>query len=532
MSATFRRMRRRLGRRRDLERLGRLGLAAAVLTFSASTALATTSTAAADHERAFECSASNGPGVSWPAAQWVRCVPGAIAQSSPSVASYGRMTILAVGDESGIVHVLNARTGEELPGWPQAIAAPSGTPAAIEGSPAIAFLNGPNHAPSIIVGSASEWVPNSAREVEAFTLRGHVKWIFHVGAAPRTRVGVFSTPAVGSLSGGEQQDVVFGSWDHRIYALTPTGHLLPGFPINTADSVWSSPALYRVPGTVGDSIFIGGDASGLDGCRGGWISDYRYVDKAPHLVWRHCETQTIFSSPAIGVINSTGRAAVVVGTGFYEQPLPPATDKLFAYYASDGDRVPGWPVTTPGPTVGSPAIGVINGSGTPAIVETSWSCGNSTLASCWTSNHSELSAWSGNGHRLWATQLRGARDFSSPVLFPLTSVSTWNDVLVGSRSGLYAIDGATGGYLFGTSGASPYSSIDFGCRVFNSVAVADVVESAAVSSWHVFEACGGPAELKKPGEIVSYKLDPAAPAADPAWPMFRQNPSHDGVVGS
>ncbi len=530
MPATVRWTRSAPRRRWDLGRSGRIGFAAAVFAFGATTVLVATPAARAGQEREFECSAPNGPGVSWPEADWVRCVPGAIAQSSPSVATYDGMTILAVGDESGMVHVLNAQTGDELPGWPQAMAAPSGTAAAIEGSPAIAFLNGPNHPPSIIVGSASEWVANTAREVEAFTLRGHVKWIFHVGAATGTRVGVFSTPAIGSLTGGAQQDVVFGSWDHRIYALSPSGRLIPGFPINTADTVWSSPALYQVPGTVGDSIFIGGDASGLDGCRGGWINDYRYVDKAPQLVWRHCVSQTIYSSPAIGVINSTGRAAVVVGTGFYEQPLPSATDKLFAYYASDGATVPDWPVTTSGPSVGSPAIGVINGSGMPAVVETSWLCSNSTLPSCWASNTSEISAWSGNGHELWATTLRGARDFSSPILFPLTSGSTWNDVLVGSRSGLYAIDGATGGYLFGTTAASQHSSINFSCRVFNSVAVADVVGSGAASSWNVFEACGGPAELKRPGEIVSYQLELVAPTADRAWPMFRQDSSHDGVA--
>ncbi|MGB9112487.1 MAG: hypothetical protein WCF24_07150, partial [Acidimicrobiales bacterium] len=145
------------------------------------------------------------------------------------------------------------------------------------------------------------------------------------------------------------------------------------------------------------------------------------------------------------------------------------------------------------------------------------------------SNASELSAWSGSGHQLWATTLRGARDFSSPILFPLTSGSTWNDVLVGSRSGLYAIDGATGGYLFGTTAASQHASINFGCRVFNSVAIADVVESGAASSWYLFEACGGPAELRRPGEIVSYKLDLATPTEDPEWPMFRQDSSHDGV---
>ena len=43
------------------------------------------------------------------------------------------------------------------------------------------------------------------------------------------------------------------------------------------------------------------------------------------------------SSPAVGVINSSGRPAVVVGTGFGEKPpYKSDTDKLFAFYAAIG----------------------------------------------------------------------------------------------------------------------------------------------------------------------------------------------------
>lgn len=509
----------------------------AVAAFAISTtaggaaAVVATSPAGAVHRDSAGCAAPIGPGVNWPAATWSDCVPGAIAQSSPSVAQWGSKTILAVGDENGFVHVVDALNGAELPGWPKRLASPGGGRVAIEGSPTIAFLDGPNKPPTIIVGSASIWVHNVAREVEAFTIHGRVRFIFHVGAAPGTAVGVISSPAVGSLTGGSEQDIVFGSWDHYIYALDSKGKLLPGFPINNADTIWSSPALFQVPGTTGDSIFIGGDASGLHGCRGGWISDYRLVHGAPTLVWQHCEDQSIWSSPAVGVINASGRAAVVVGTGFYEQPFPSATNKLFAFYAASGAPVPGWPVTTPGPAIGSPAIGVINSTGQPAVVETSWICSGKTAATCTSTNSSALSAWSGNGTALWQTHIRGATTFSSPILAPLTATDTWNDVLFGSPYGLYAVDGQDGKYLFGMTDAVQHSAVNFTCRVYNAPAYADVLNAAGTASTaYVFEACGGPEEFHHPGEIVGYDLSLTTPGLTAGWPMFHADGSHDGTA--
>ncbi len=225
------------------------------------------------------------------------------------------------------------------------------------------------------------------------------------------------------------------------------------------------------------------------------------------------------------MINSSGRAAVVVGTGFFYQPFPSATYQLSAYYADDGAPVPGWPVRTSGPSLGSPAIGVINGSGTSAVVETTWVCAGRTNTSCLSPGTSRVTAWSGAGKQLWSDELRGPTDFASPVLAPLTA-GAWNDVLIGSGAGLYAISGATGAYLFGTSFAG--EPIDPGCRVFNAVAVADALGEGAGEGWSVIEACGGPAEFQYPGRVVSYPL-PVVPAVSPAWPMFHQNAAHDGV---
>jgi len=476
--------------------------------------------------RASSCRVLAGHGVTWPGRSWVRCVAGAIAQSSPAVADWDGTTIVAVGDEDGELHVLDAASGAELPGWPRRLAAPPGEPVAIESTPTIASLDGPDRPPSIIVGAGSTWAENTAREVEAFYLGGNVRFVFHVGTVPGTAVGVISTPAVGSLTASGQQDIVFGSWDHFIYALTPAGKLLPGFPINNADTVWSSPALYKVPGTVGDSIFIGADAHGWHGCFGGWVSDYRYLAGVPRLIWLHCEPQTIWSSPAVGVINSSGRAAVVVGTGFYWQPFPAGTDRIYAYYADDGAAVPGWPVTTSGPALGSPAIGVVNSTGEEAVVDTSWVCAGLSNSSCQTPGVSRVTAWDGAGQELWSDVLHGPTDFSSPVLVPLRG-QAFNDVLVGAGAGLYAIGGASGAYLFGTSPRG--EPIDPGCRVFNTVAVAQVLGSGPGAGWSVLEACGGPAAFSYPGRIVSYPL-PTTPTVQPAWPMFRENPAHDGVA--
>ncbi|HUY29579.1 MAG TPA: hypothetical protein VMV02_01125 [Acidimicrobiales bacterium] len=479
--------------------------------------------------------------VTWPAPQWVtRTVTGSsvgyVAQSSPTAATVGGRTIVAVGAENGYVYLTDAKTGAELPGWPRRMAAPAGASVAIESSPTIAWLDGPDKPPSIIVGSGSTWVPDTVGEVEAFRLDGAVRWVFRVGAAPGTAIGVISSPAVGDLTGNGQQDVVFGSWDHNLYALSPNGKVLPGFPYNAADTIWSSPSLYRLSGHAGADIFLASDASGravssspgARHCYGGFLGDYRYVHHAVVREWYHCENQVIWSSPAVGMIGSSHRPVVVVGTGFYYQPFPSDTDKVLAYYADNGAPVPGWPVSTAGPALGSPAIGVIDGSGTPSVVETTWVCTTPERTGCFTGYQSQVDAWSGSGTLLWSRKLVGPTDLASPVLVPLRGEST-DDVLVGSPAGLYPLSGSTGAYLFGTNGTYRAATVNAGCAVYNSVAAIDVPGVGPRSGWHVFEGCGGPSALHHPGELASYRL-PVQPSSAAAWPMFRGSPQHDGVA--
>jgi len=461
---------------------------------------------------------------------------GAVALSSPTVATLDGVTAIVFGSENGYVDAVDASTGDNLPGWPEPVDISPGAPTAIESSPTVAYLDGPSRPPTIVVGAGSTYVAEQQGGLVAFREDGSVRFVFHThdvfnewtGTVPARPDGfdeaVFSTPAVGDITGDGQQDIVFGSWDHRLYALTPSGRLVHGFPIDTEDTIWSSPALYHVRGAKRRvDVFIGGDASGRNRCEGGFVYDVTYSANKPRIVWQHCENQTIWSSPAVGVLNATGKPAVVVGSGFGERPpYRSDTDRLFAFYGRSGAPVPGWPVRTAGPTYGSPAIGPLSSGGPPVVIDTSWCTSCTTPAA----GASMVYAWSGSGVLLWSQTLEGAQDFASPVLADLTGSGT-NDVLVGSSAGLYPLDGPTGAFLFGTSELAAIND----CSVQNAAAVADVAGSGPAVGWHLFESCGGPQQVTLTGRLIDYPL-PATPATLPPWPMWRDGPNHDGVASS
>ena len=467
----------------------------------------------------------------FPSPSWIDTF-GPVALSSPTVATVNGEVVVAFASQNGYVDVVDAATGQSLPGWPEPVEIAPNTPTAVESSPTIAYLDGPTNPPSVVVGAGSTYVANQQGGLVAFNFDGSVRFtfqtrdVFGVWSGSATpdgySEGVFSTPAVGDVTGNGQADLVFGSWDHRLYALSPSGALIPGFPIDTQDTIWSSPALFHIRGNpTQQDIFIGGDASGLYGCHGGFIYDVTYRNQRPAIVWKHCERQTIWSSPAIGAINATHNPVVVVGTGFgYKPPYKAGTDRLYAFYARSGATVKGWPVPTAGPVFGSPAIGLLGGSTSPTIVDTSW-CATCTGASA---NTSEVYAYTSAGTLLWSQQLSGPSDFSSPILVDLTGTGT-NDVLVGDSAGLYPLDGATGAFMFNTTETKAINP----CSVQNSAAVAYVPGTGPTDGWRLFETCGGPREINPVGHLYDYPL-PNAPAVAPPWSMWRNDPSHDGVA--
>jgi hypothetical protein len=446
--------------------------------------------------------------------------------SSPVVATIDGVSAVILATLSGEIYVVDAKSGRELPGWPQWVHINSLTPTAVDSSPAVAYLDGPDRPPSIIVGAGSLWRPDQQGGLEAFYASGKVRFVFQTQRTfnPWSRTGpndysdpVFATPAVGDITGTGQLDIVFGSYDHNIYALQPNGHLVPGFPIQRADTIGSSPTLADISHTGRDDMIMGGDSSGLDGCHGGWIVDYRYGTSAPQLLWQRCIGQTVWSSPTVGILNSTGRPAVVVGTSFYSGYRSAASNEIIAVYADNGRNVPGWPVTADGPTFGSPAIGRINGQ--MAVVSTS-------CATC-SNGPAVVSAWSGSGHRIWSRVFDAHHKVtSSPILVDLTGGrDDGNDVVVGAARGLYVLAGDNGKILSLSGAKQP--ALESGCDTSSSAAVAYVPDTRG-NGWMLYFACGGPTA---PGTLVAYPF-PIAPAASnpPAWPEWRANADRTGIA--
>jgi hypothetical protein len=450
---------------------------------------------------------------------------GPVWMSSPVVATIDGVKAVVLATLSGEIYVMDAKSGAELAGWPEFVHINSRTPTAVDSSPAVAYLDGPDKPPSIIVGAGSLWRRDQQGGLEAFYANGKVRFVFQTrrtfnpwGSGPDDYSDpVFATPAVGDITGTGQLDIVFGSYDHYIYALQPDGRMVPGFPVNRADTIWSSPTLVDSSHTGRDDIIMGTDASGLDGCRGGWLVDYRYVGSGPKLVWQRCVGQTIWSSPTVGILNDTGRPAVVVGTSYYPNYHSAATDEILAVYADDGLNVPGWPVRARGPTFGSPVIGDINGE--QAVVATS-------CARC-LSGPAVVSAWNGSGRMIWSTVFDAHNEAtSSPVLVDITGGRDGgDDVLVGAAWGLYLLSGRTGSFLYNTGAWA--STLDMGCDAPSSAAVA-YVPGAPGTGWMLYSACGGPT---LPATLAAYPF-PVAPAASdpPAWPEWRANADRTGIA--
>jgi hypothetical protein len=457
--------------------------------------------------------------------KWTDSIGSAVAYSSPTYATVDGVTAVVAAGLGGRVYAVNAATGKALTGWAGgrgAIMYPGEAPSAIESSPTVAYLSGPTKPPSIIVGVGSQSVPCQSGGVIAFNANGSTKFVFHTKATFQQWGGkcstvhdnsVFSTVAVGPVVKG-QEDIVFGSYDHYMYALSPSGKVLPGFPIYRADSIWSSPALVDYTHTGVDDIIEGGDSSGWGGpndgpaCHGGWIDDYRDEEGSARLIWEHCVGQTVWSSPAIGVITShSTRFAVVVGTSWAtEFSSNPATDELFAFYANGGQPIHGWPVKTKGPSFGSPVIAKLTPTSNPVVISTS-------CAAC-SSGPAVVAEWSGTGHQLWSTWVTPHFEMqASPVVANVVGGVDQN-VLVGAATGLSILNGATGKLATSTP-------LEDGCSMFNSPVVFKDVSSP--SRWELALSCNklGAAHL------VAYNL-PAAPKQTPSWPQWRGDSAHDG----
>ena len=451
----------------------------------------------------------------FPGASWTKAL-GPTHLSSPVIADVNGDGYLDVvtADLSGMLHVLDGRTGRDLPGWPQPVQVVPGQTVAVESSPTVADLDN-NGRKEIIVGAGTIDISGQQGGVVAFNANGSVRWRIRTGTVAGES-GVVGTPAVGDVNGDGFPDVVVGSFDHKVYVVNRFGQALPGFPFDTLDTVWDSPALYDEANIGRMDIFLGGDASPGGPCGSqtwsGILRAIRVTSSGPRILWSHCQHQIFQSSPAIGSISGDGRMDLVVGTGTGPSGDAVATNSLNAYHLDNGSRVAGWPVLLNGPIFGSPVIGDVNGDGKNDVVVTA----------CATCNDGRVWAFNGHGRRLWdvvpgASENDFTEILSTPILVDLDGNGV-NDVAVGQAGEFY--------FLRGRDGARLYKPIEVNRVVQDSAAVANFGPGYGwrliIQSW-VPQGDGLPKHGS--GRVESFHL-PITPRIAPAWPQWRLNARH------
>ena len=159
---------------------------------------------------------------------------------------------------------------------------------------------------------------------------------------------IFAAPAVADLDGDEVRDIIWGSTDRNVYAVSSsTGEALFGFPFTAAGMVVSAP-------TVAD-LDEDGDEELIFGCDDGKL----YVlDHLGELLFTVDSGQAVRSSAAIGDVDADGRVDIVFGS---------KSGQIYAV-DRDGQVLSGWPYQAGGFVESSPAIIDINGDGLPEVI--------------------------------------------------------------------------------------------------------------------------------------------------------------------
>jgi hypothetical protein len=274
---------------------------------------------------------------------------------------------------------------------------------------------------------------------EAVNSNGKVRWFRNApnpSTDPTERNGVGTGLAIGVLQG--QTAVVAGSLGQNEFTLNASrGTVLTGFPWFQADTNYSTPAIADVEGIPGENQIIeGGNTSagfayGTNYVNGGQIRILRQSGRAGSAskpnYGLYCDykvDQGVDSSPAVGDILAHSKPGIVVGTG-EERAGATATDDVIAINSSCHEL---WAKKLDGGTSSSPALADGLGNGLLQVIE------GTTAGMVYS-----LDFATGVVH--WSRQVPGE------VLGGVATAdlgSGYQDIIVGTTSGCYILDGKTG----------------------------------------------------------------------------------------
>ncbi len=427
---------------------------------------------------------------------WSKDMPGVqFRASSPTVASLDSAgPAMVVGALNGKVYAFHLADGSAVAGWPAQLDKP------IDSSPAVATINGQ---PEVFIGTGT-YDSGTGGGYWGLSSTGGTR-LHYSGSDPnQASEPVYATPALANITCGGGTDVVAGALGQDSYSLdAATGSVLPGWPLFTYDTVFSSPSIAQVGGQT--LVFEGGDQTTPHG------GILRAVNGAGRVVWSDQFDDVVTSSPAVGDLGGNGQPMLAVGTGFYwaQQGLPTVdSTKLFVINPADGSVA--WSRDLGGYTRTSPALGDLEGNGRTDVVE-------AVQGNAADPNFGQIWAFDGSGNPLpgWPvlTPPGVGAVIGSVVTADLTGAG-YDDVLVPTGDGLYIYDGRSG-------------------ALAASVAVNQIgMQSSPLVSMDPNGTLGitiaGVNTTTHDGVIFHYEVAGGSIGSS-SWPMFRDNPARTGT---
>jgi FG-GAP-like repeat len=307
--------------------------------------------------------------------------------------------------------------------------------------------------------------------------------------------GAISTPAIGDLDGDGRNEVVVGTLDQRIYAVSgATGVDKPGWPFWVGDTIWSSPALADLDGDGKLEVIIGSDShdqpTGLSfsPTTAGGLLFVLNSSGALRPGFPIQYDQVIASAPVVGDIDGDGRPEIVFGTGSFFA-VPQSSHRVYAVHC-DGTTVAGWPVQVDGQVSTSPALADLDGDGNVDVVVTDDNTGPSKTFHVYAfKGKTGALLWSGvpkgfagetlsAGDPVIADVLAGGPGSGKEVLVPENA-----EIVVFDAAGTQLTNSDSGGFHLFAGGSVTGVAVDVSGGVVEIVTTTGDASNTIVAAW-------------------------------------------------
>ncbi len=415
--------------------------------------------------------------------------------------------------------------------------------APINSAPAVADIDGDGE-PEVVVSVGGDVVDlNHHGGIRAFDRFGNNLWSFNTYDRDGNDYadGVYSSPTLCDVDSDGDMEIIFGSWDQRIYMLDHNGNSLwnnlpqgyTGRGYLVGDSTWSTAACVDLDRDGYKEIIIGADITGggtLPGGSGTEDGGFLYVfDKDGNVLVRRFLPETVYAAPAVGDLDADGDYEIVVGTGWYwwnahgrtDQPYVHAFDTSHVFDShldqSDPARLPylpGWPRPTDYPGFSSPALADLDEDGDlEVVIGTS----HPDLNNDGILGAGSVYAWHHTGQTLpgWPIHPQNWDGNDAPIFSSPTIADVDGD---GGLEVLFSMLWDV--YVYNVDG-SLQDTLETNWTVWGSPAVGDADGDGRPEIW-----IGGSNHLNPSrGYLWRFELNTQATISAP-WPMFHRNPQN------